>query len=150
FKGPDQSPTKRPPEIDVLSPIDRAEADAVRQRIALLKVKPNDDELARQEKLLADIEKRKRMTMITKSVKPRVIRVLNRGDWMDTSGEIVEPGVPHFMKQLPGEKRANRLDLAHWLTSGENPQTSRVFVNRLWYLTFGNGLSRNLDDAGSQ
>ncbi len=151
YKGPDQTPTKRPPEVEVLSPIDRADADLLRGQIAALKSKPNSGaELARQEKLLAEIEKRKRMTMITKAVKPRVIRVLNRGDWMDVKGEIVEPGVPHFMKQLAGKERATRLDLARWLTSGEHPQTARVFVNRLWYLYFGNGLSKSLDDAGSQ
>ncbi|MBI2807366.1 MAG: PSD1 domain-containing protein [Planctomycetes bacterium] len=151
FKGPDQTPTKRPPEIAVLSPIDRAEAEAVRQQIAALKLKPNrGDDLAGREKLLAEIEKRKSLTMITKSVKPRVIRVLHRGDWMDTKSEIVDPGAPHFMKPIGAKGRATRLDLARWLTSAEHPQTARVFVNRLWYLYFGKGLSKTLDDGGSQ
>jgi hypothetical protein len=34
--------------------------------------------------------------------------------------------------------------------SAEQPQVARVFVNRLWYLFFGQGLSRNLEDTGSQ
>jgi hypothetical protein len=34
--------------------------------------------------------------------------------------------------------------------SQEQPQTARIFVNRLWYLFFGAGLSRNLEDTGSQ
>src|SRR5438067_4802684 len=78
FKGPDQTPTKRPPEIEVLSPIDQAEADAIRKQISVLK---NEDakELLALNKSLGEIEKRKRLTMITKSVKPRLIRVLNRG-----------------------------------------------------------------------
>ncbi|MBI3823271.1 MAG: DUF1553 domain-containing protein, partial [Planctomycetes bacterium] len=147
FKGPDATPTKRPPEIAVLSPIDRDQADAIRKRIDGLK---SEKEIAEQKKLLADIQKRTRMTMITKSVKPRIIRVLNRGDWMDTTGEIVEPGTPHFMKQLDAKGRATRLDLAKWLTSPDHPQVARVFVNRLWYLYFGAGLSRTLEDAGSQ
>jgi len=81
---------------------------------------------------------------------PRVIRVLPRGNWMDDSGEVVEPGVPHFLPQIEREGRATRLDLARWLTSRDNPLTARVFVNRLWKLYFGAGLSRNITDMGSQ
>ncbi len=46
--------------------------------------------------------------------------------------------------------RLTRHDLAQWITSPENPLTSRVFVNRLWKLFFGAGLSRKLDDLGAQ
>src|SRR5437867_8636076 len=49
-----------------------------------------------------------------------------------------------------GGRRATRLDLAHWLTSPDNPLTARVFVNRQWKLFFGQGLSRTLEDLGSQ
>jgi hypothetical protein len=118
YRGPDKSPTLRPPEMEVPSPLDPS---------------------------------RKRLTMVTSAVKPRTIRVLKRGDWMDESGEIVEPAVPHFLKPLDvKERRATRLDLARWLTAPDHPQTARVFVNRLWYLFFGSGLCRTLDDTGSQ
>jgi len=91
------------------------------------------------------------LTMISVSVEPRVTRVLNRGDWMDTAGEVVEPGVPHFLAQAGGSgRRASRLDLARWFVSPENPMTARVFVNRLWKMYFGTGLSKVLDDLGSQ
>ena len=49
-----------------------------------------------------------------------------------------------------GSRRATRLDLARWLTAKSNPLTARVFVNRLWYLYFGEGLARSLGDFGSQ
>jgi hypothetical protein len=49
-----------------------------------------------------------------------------------------------------GEARQTRLDLANWLTSAENPLTARVFVNRLWKLFFGAGLSNQLDDLGAR
>jgi hypothetical protein len=98
-------------------------------------------------------ESHSRSTLITKSVEPREIRVLHRGDWMDKTGEIVVPSVPHFLPQVSNadqSRRLNRLDLANWITSRENPLTARVFVNRLWKLFFGTGLSKTLDDFGSQ
>jgi hypothetical protein len=92
-----------------------------------------------------------RRTMITEAIEPRTIRILARGDWMDESGEIVEPALPRFLKSFDsGERRLNRLDLAGWLVSPNHPLTARVFVNRLWYLFFGVGLSNSLDDFGAQ
>jgi hypothetical protein len=44
----------------------------------------------------------------------------------------------------------NRIDLARWLTSPENPLTARVFVNRLWKQLYGNGLSGVMEDVGAQ
>jgi hypothetical protein len=89
---------------------------------------------------------------VSKSVEPRTIRVLPRGNWMDDSGEIVESGVPGFMRQAePGDgKRVSRLDFANWLVAPDNPLTARTFVNRIWRLYFGVGLVRTLEDLGSQ
>jgi hypothetical protein len=79
------------------------------------------------------------------------MRVLPRGDWMNDSGSIVEPAVPHFLKQLePVAGRATRIDLADWLMSPENPLTARAVVNRFWKMFFGAGLCRTLDDLGAQ
>ena len=92
-----------------------------------------------------------RSTLITQAVAPREMRVLPRGNWMDMSGEVVTPDVPHFLPSPEAkEDRMNRLDLANWLTAKNNPLTARVFVNRLWKLFFGTGLSKVLDDIGSQ
>ncbi|MDA7874291.1 PSD1 and planctomycete cytochrome C domain-containing protein [Rhodopirellula sp.] len=92
-----------------------------------------------------------RSSLITQVVAPREMRVLPRGNWMDMSGEVVTPNVPHFLPQIEAkDERINRLDLANWLTAKDNPITARVFVNRLWKLFFGTGLSKVLDDIGSQ
>ncbi len=90
-------------------------------------------------------------TLITVTVPPRQIRVLPRGNWMDDSGEVVEPGVPAVLPQpAKKDKRLTRLDLADWLVSKEHPLTARVLANRLWKQYFGAGLARKMDDLGSQ
>lgn len=90
-------------------------------------------------------------TLITVSLTPRTIRVLGRGNWMDETGPIVKPTFPEVLSRRQShEGRLTRLDLAHWLTSKENPLTARVFVNRMWKQLLGAGLSRKLDDQGAQ
>jgi hypothetical protein len=94
----------------------------------------------------------KAMTQVTESGEPLVMRVLPRGNWQDESGEIVQPGVPHFLPQPanPEGRRLDRMDLANWLISPENPLTPRVFVNRVWKQFFGAGLANSVDDLGAQ
>lgn len=82
---------------------------------------------------------------------PLETRVLPRGNFLDESGELLQPAIPAmFGKMETGARRATRLDLANWLVSKDNPLTARVFVNRTWRQFFGIGLSKTLDDLGSQ
>ena len=90
-------------------------------------------------------------TLVTRSIPPREVRILARGNWMDDSGELVGPDVPESLPPLGVVgRRANRMDLAKWTVDEGNPLTARVFVNRLWKLFFGTGLSRDLNDLGSR
>ena len=90
-------------------------------------------------------------TLISVTGPPRVTRVLARGNWQDESGEVVQPAVPHFLKQLDvKDRRPTRLDLAKWFVAKDNPLVARVFVNRVWAMLFGRGLSKDLEDLGSQ
>ncbi|MDE0826563.1 MAG: PSD1 and planctomycete cytochrome C domain-containing protein [Akkermansiaceae bacterium] len=97
-----------------------------------------------------------RSTLVTLSATPREIRLLPRGDWTDRSGEVLQPAVPEFLAHIgavEGEEnsqRLNRMDLAKWITSTDNPLTARAFTNRVWALFFGSGLSRDLQDLGNQ
>lgn len=90
-------------------------------------------------------------TLVTEVVSPRVMRILPRGNWLDDSGPQVAPAVPATLPPLDiAGRRANRLDLARWFVARDNPLTARVFVNRLWKLTFGRGLVASLEDFGTQ
>lgn len=102
--------------------------------------------LRQREELLADVPH----MLVTRSVEPRTMRLLRRGNWRDNEGPIVEPDVPAFLPPLEVDGRATRLDLADWIVSEQNPLTARVFVNNLWAQFFGFGLSRVLDDLGAQ
>jgi hypothetical protein len=92
-------------------------------------------------------------TMVTQAVaEPMTMRVLPRGNWQDEKGEVVLPGVPHFLRQPdnPDGRRLTRLDLADWLCSPENPLTARVIMNRMWKQFFGNAISAQVEDLGAQ
>jgi hypothetical protein len=90
-----------------------------------------------------------RCIVSVRAEQPRTVRILPRGNFLIDTGEIVQPALPGYLKSTEGQK-LSRLDLADWLVSRENPLTARVFVNRLWKQYFGIGLSKVLDDLGSQ
>ncbi len=94
----------------------------------------------------------KTWTLVTEAWAPKVTRVLPRGNFLDESGPEVQPAVPHFLPQPPNPdgRRLNRLDLARWLVSKDNPLTARAVVNRFWKQFFGTGLSAVVDDLGAQ
>ncbi len=87
----------------------------------------------------------------TSMAKPRMVRVLPRGNWLDDSGPEVQPAVPSYLQFGKAPKgRATRKDLAEWVVDRNNPLTARVMVNRLWAMFHGRGIAMPLDDFGSQ
>jgi hypothetical protein len=64
-------------------------------------------------------------------------------------GAPVEPDIPSVFTPIPASG-ANRLTLARWLTSRDNPLTARVAVNRMWQDFFGRGLVNTSEDFGTQ
>ena len=157
-KAPD-SEKSLPPEIGkILKKEPGSLAEEERQKLAAhyLSIAP---ELAEHRKKLEGLKKRfeqaeagvKTMLVSEAIETPRAIRILPRGNWLDESGEIVEPAVPAFFPSKPvAGRRATRFDLAEWIVSDTNPLTARAFANRLWALFFGEGISRNLADLGGQ
>jgi hypothetical protein len=109
-------------------------------------------EIAAAEKTKADFEASAPKCLVTVSqTNHRIVRILPRGDWMNETGEIVKAALPHYLPGPDfGDRIPNRLDLAQWLVSKENPLTARTVMNRLWKQFFGIGLSKVLDDLGAQ
>ncbi len=100
---------------------------------------------------IAELEKSFTTTLITRELpKPRPTRLLDRGEYDMATGDPLEPGVPAAMGALPEGAPRNRLGLARWITSRDNPLVARVLVNRLWAGIFGAGLVRTPEDFGLQ
>jgi len=73
--------------------------------------------------------------------------ILTRGIYTARK-ERVEANTPHFLPPLPAGEPHNRLALAEWTVSPENPLTARVTVNRMWNELFGAGLVETTEDFG--
>jgi hypothetical protein len=73
--------------------------------------------------------------------------ILFRGNY-DQPREKVEPAVFSALHPLPDGAPRNRLGLAQWLNSPENPLTARVTVNRFWQELFGTGIVKTAEDFG--
>lgn len=117
-------------------------------------------DIVAKRKQLAQLEAQRkklaRLLMVTEMLKePRTVRILGRGNWMNESGEIVEPAIPLFLGRLDKDGRATRADLARWLVrpaaeGGVGELTARVAVNRIWAIFLGAGLCRSAGDFGGQ
>jgi hypothetical protein len=75
--------------------------------------------------------------------------VHHRGEFLSLE-DAVTPGVPAFLPPLPDDAPKNRLALAKWLVSGNNPLTGRVIMNRQWEALFGRGIVATTGDFGFQ
>ena len=81
--------------------------------------------------------------------KRRKTHVFIRGNWEDLAEEVKE-GTPEVMNKFDPKWPKNRLGMAYWMTSKENPLFARVAVNRFWEQIFGLGIVETLEDFGSQ
>jgi mono/diheme cytochrome c family protein len=118
-----------------------------------------DDEVAAARQALRDVRLAKckledsidEIMVMRETPQPRPTHLLARGVY-DSPQQEVFPGTPDFLPPLPEDESTypNRLTLAKWLCDREHPLTSRVAVNRLWQICFGQGLVRTPEDFGSQ
>jgi len=103
--------------------------------------------------LTTDLKKLGIATAMVMEENPGVIRpatyIRERGSFL-SRGEEVYADVPSALNPLPKGETPNRLALAQWLVSEDNPLTARVTVNRFWETIFGHGLVETSEDFGTQ
>ena len=90
-----------------------------------------------------------RVMVMEDMARPRATFVLNRGNYLKPGVEV-EMAIPTSLVGGKTVACADRLDLARWLISPENPLTARVTVNRFWQMFFGIGLVKTAEDFGVQ
>ena len=103
---------------------------------------------AEHEKLMAEIP----TTAILKELpaeQQRKTHILTAGSFLNPAEEV-QAGTPAVLSPMAADLPKNRLGLAKWLTSPENPLTARVAVNRYWEQFFGIGIVETLEDFGTQ
>jgi hypothetical protein len=109
-----------------------------------LKISEVRAKLAELEKDLPPIT---RAPVIAQTNQTRHTHIHVRGDFRRRGVEVL-PGTPDVLPALPAEKRPDRLALAHWLVSPDNPLRARVMMNRLWQELFGRGLVATSENFG--
>lgn len=102
-----------------------------------------------RDKKLALVDTIPEVMVMEEMSQPRPAFVLHRGQY-DAPAYEVKAGTPTKILRFPDHLPKNRLGLAQWIFSKENPLTARVAVNRYWQLFFGNGLVKTPQDFGSQ
>jgi hypothetical protein len=90
------------------------------------------------------------MTMREESGFARPAAYIRERGTFTSKGELVYADVPSALNPLPKDAMPNRLGLAEWLVSDDNPLTARVTVNHFWEAIFGHGIVETSEDFGTQ
>jgi mono/diheme cytochrome c family protein len=113
-------------------------------------LQPQREQLAKSQKQLAEIQP---ATVPVMKELPenqrRVTKIQHRGNFLDLGAEV-KPGTPSVFPVLPANEPLNRLTIARWLMSDENPLTARVLANRYWEQLFGVGIVATSEEFGAQ
>jgi len=111
--------------------------------------KLSDEEQRYRDRLSAVRKSVVKVMVMEDMTKPRQTFMLERGIY-NKPGEEVTSATPGCLPPLPAGESANRLALARWLVSADQPLAPRVTVNRLWQQLFGVGLVKTTEDFGVQ
>ena len=95
------------------------------------------------------IDRKPTVPVMSEMKTPRMTTLFSRGDWKKPGIEV-SPDVPSFLNSFPEDAPRNRLGLAQWVASRENPLIARTAVNRFWAELFGQGIVTTPEDLGKQ
>ena len=150
--GEKSAPLKSDEDENKLSPSERRKK--VLRRFYRSRIDPLGRIVAEELSKLKDEEKlvkqRLPKTLVMEELeKPRQAYVFKRGLYKNR-GENVQPATPAVLPPMPKGAPRNRLGLAQWLVSVQNPLTAPVLVNRIWKQYFGSGVVRTAEDFGTR
>lgn len=138
-------PAKRSAEqrqqlLDYFSSLQPATKNLVKQLEDLKKKEPPKPELTAR-------------VILQRTKDPRKTFVFRRGEFLEPlkEQEVVPAGFSTLPPMKPRDEKAtmaDRLDLANWLVSPDNPLTPRVTVNHIWRQLFGRGIVASVNDFG--
>ena len=143
----------KPEELKALQ-VPAAKRTLAQQRILYAQFAFNDSEFKGINDRLIELESeeasRATSLIMQELSQPRKTQLFIKGDFTRPAEEVT-PGTPSILPPLPPAGTApNRLDLARWLVSRDQPLTARVIVNRIWQHYFGKGLVVTENDFGTQ
>jgi hypothetical protein len=99
-----------------------------------------------------DNEKNRHVTVLVMDERPKSelqkSYILTMGEY-DKREKQVGMATPTFLPALK-DQPLNRLGLANWLFTEEQPLFARVTVNRIWQMLFGMGIVKTANDFGAQ
>ncbi|MFO0875365.1 MAG: PSD1 and planctomycete cytochrome C domain-containing protein, partial [Phycisphaerales bacterium] len=156
--APDDGAELRPEMVLALLP-DQALTPELRARLNLAwkvdfmpSYRERRERLAALAKRAAAIDAAAPRTMVMKELPmARATFVLKRGQYdQPDPSRPVQRGIPAALGSLAEGAPRDRLGLAEWMVSPENPLVARVAVNRIWEVLFGTGIVRTSEDFGAQ
>ena len=113
-------------------------------------LKPTRDRIAAIEQELRDLGIVTALVMQERTSYERPSTPFRERGAFLTPGERVYAATPEVLPPMSADQMPNRLGLAQWLVSPDNPLTARVTVNRAWEQFFGRGLVETSEDFGTQ
>lgn len=136
---------------------DKRSVDNLLECIEQLKRLRDTEYAGRLEALLAGLRRKSdaankvtKVMIMDTAAKPRDTFVLVKGAYDKPTDAKLTAQTPESLPRMDADAPRNRLGLAQWLVSRQNPLTSRVTVNRFWQSFFGTGLVKTVEDFGVQ
>ena len=127
------------------------EKDATRKKALVAEQKKSDQALKASQVARDNLMLQVPAAMVMKErAERKPSYILIRGGY-DNYGEEVGRETPAFLPPSPAKEGVkDRMDLAKWFVTDENPLTARVAVNRFWQQLFGVGIVKTSEDFGAQ